>query len=581
MSVSLGTNHEPLNNFSIHSILAVYRMCGISLIVDKYREHFKDDWTCIKNRGPDHFDSCTVECDDGQSYSFQAGVLHIQGESLCKQPYTDECGNILLWNGELFNTDEDNVVVKNWLSECKESRGSDTAFVSKLLEGVSDPTEVSAILARLHGPFAFIYYHKKSQTIIYGRDPFGRRCLLLYRDSYDSDNVALLTSVAPQEKTPEPDFTIFEGLDQNQKNPNSLNCSEVSIEGIFVLSLESKKESCVPWPESRLRLARALIDKTYESEEEAASAAMKSAEDFLQELRNGILRRVSSLGRAPIDNDTARVGVLFSGGIDSVLLAALLHQCLEEEETIDLINVAFYGEAGNKVETPDRLSANSALIELQSLFPTRKFNYICVDVEPEERQTHEKHVHSLIYPSNTHMDLNIGLAFWFAARGRGVITSEGDPSVEIKCKCSTARALLVGIGADEQTAGYGRHRNTYLRGGIEALASELNMDMDRLWKRNLGRDDRCISDSGREAWFPFLDESVVGLLHSLPLREIADLREPPGFGDKFIIRQAARLVGLNSCTELVKRAVQFGTRIAKHTNALLGGNRKTKGTDVI
>jgi asparagine synthetase B (glutamine-hydrolysing) len=31
------------------------------------------------------------------------------------------------------------------------------------------------------------------------------------------------------------------------------------------------------------------------------------------------------------------------------------------------------------------------------------------------------------------------------------------------------------------------------------------------------RDDRCISDHGKEAWFPFLDEKVVRFLQETPL----------------------------------------------------------------
>ena len=40
------------------------------------------------------------------------------------------------------------------------------------------------------------------------------------------------------------------------------------------------------------------------------------------------------------------------------------------------------------------------------------------------------------------------------------------------------------------------------------IVAELNKDTERLWRRNLGRDDRCVADLGREGWFPYLDEEV-------------------------------------------------------------------------
>lgn len=77
----------------------------------------------------------------------------------------------------------------------------------------------------------------------------------------------------------------------------------------------------------------------------------------------------------------------------------------------------------------------------------------------------------------------------------------------------------------------------------------------------MGRDDRCISDHGKEVlffkprtWtshntffllalfvlqgrFPFLDEDVIETLLKFPLWDIADLDKPAGIGDKKILRE--------------------------------------------
>lgn len=110
------------------------------------------------------------------------------------------------------------------------------------------------------------------------------------------------------------------------------------------------------------------------------------------------------------------------------------------------------------------------------------------------------------------------------------------------------------------------------------MTEELEMDQSRFWERNLGRDDRICADHGKEARFPFLDANVVRCLKGLPLENICDFSLPPGQGDKRILRLVAARLGLEHASGLVKRAIQFGSRISHLSDAKrFGSRRKAKG----
>jgi len=79
-----------------------------------------------------------------------------------------------------------------------------------------------------------------------------------------------------------------------------------------------------------------------------------------------------------------------------------------------------------------------------------------------------------------------------------------------------------------------------------------------------GRDDRLMSDSGREARHPYLDERLMAWLRGQPLARVCDLSLPAGLGDKRLLRRAARQLGLMRAAGLAKRAMQFGSRIANN-----------------
>jgi asparagine synthetase B (glutamine-hydrolysing) len=205
----------------------------------------------------------------------------------------------------------------------------------------------------------------------------------------------------------------------------------------------------------------------------------------------------------------------------------------------------------------------------------------------------ESRIRQLVLPKTTVMDLNIATALWFAAHADMVNDNDDEhdhSSDDAKQSRQSARhhpyrrrpsrIVLSGLGADELLGGYGRHRKAHERGGFDALRAELTMDLNRLWDRNLGRDDRIISDASREVRFPFLDATVVHLVQTqLPLSLIVDYSLPPGMGDKRLLRHVAQhVLGLTTAATAVKRAIQFGSRIAHVSDKRrFGSRRKASG----
>jgi asparagine synthetase B (glutamine-hydrolysing) len=310
----------------------------------------------------------------------------------------------------------------------------------------------------------------------------------------------------------------------------------------------------------------------------------------------------------------ARLAILFSGGLDCTVLARISHALLPASEPIDLLNVAFQNPRIHKASNtdaeafeaalescPDRVTGRASYAELCQVCPGRQWRFVAINVPYTVTMEHQDSIITLMHPHNTEMDLSIACALYFAARGTGMMCA--GPGLEHSPYTTNARVLLSGLGADELFAGYTRHATAYNRHGHQGLIEELDLDIGRLGKRNLGRDDRVITNWGKEARFPFLDEKLVEWALAAPVSEKCDFGAPVlddgDDGDlsaqlepcKKVLRCLAWRLGMCKVASEKKRAVcamythatdrefeadtnqiQFGARTAKMTTS------KSKGT---
>ena len=318
----------------------------------------------------------------------------------------------------------------------------------------------------------------------------------------------------------------------------------------------------------------------------------------------------TSLGRifdslSPVTSSGVAAIILFSGGLDSTLITHLCQKRITAEDLLILKSVAFNPQAA------DKLTARRSYQQLAGIHGLHSPTLVEVCPEPTLAKDSEQKIFEMTYPQTSHLDVNIGRVLREAAGGAGTVwrphasssANEVGPLEAIPVQewtgadltanqaASRCRLVLCGQGADELFGGYRRYKQAFARGGATELKKEMRFDLGRLWVRNLGRDDRAIGSTSKEARFPFLDLELVKTLLRLEHPEILvgfgtkdakigekvslEVSEPQ---EKQLLRSLATDLGLTLAASFAKKAMQFGTGAAKVSNiAKFGSNRAAKG----
>lgn len=537
----------------------------------------------VSARGPDYVKYCSFKHQLCNVQLFSS-VLSLR-QPFSRQP-VETNGFLIQFNGELYNDES--------------LAANDTCYIVKLLlELVSRREEaILDLWGSLNGEFALSVLDLLENKVYFGKDFLGRRSLLY---SLNSKGLTVC-SLAPV-------GSLREAF------------SECVSSDIYVVELDSFLLKTVPYTDVWARFPSTERIKFQPLSASSDGDYKKTVFGLHDVLKNACFLRQSTihpLDETAIAKNHSNIGILFSGGLDCTVIAALIcENALKSGSvtSIDLLTVGFDNPRTDMKasESPDRKLSKRSWFELARKHNSEAFSVHLVEINVTYKDwlMHRKRVKDLIYPTNTEMDFSIAVAFYFASRGNGIKIELKECNISYDafleneglfcCReeyNSISKVLFSGLGADELFGGYSRHESIFdglqkacsqseIREKYNLLSNSLVHDIKVIYHRNLGRDDRAISSWGKELRYPFLDNQVVNYV----LNEVSpDLkvrfgwemrvskkltREVKTYIRKFLLRELAAELGLDFVKDELKRAIQFGARSAK----LEVGQGLAKGTD--
>ncbi len=229
-------------------------------------------------------------------------------------------------------------------------------------------------------------------------------------------------------------------------------------------------------------------------------------------------------------------GVLFSGGVDSSLIALLAKRAGKD---FTCYTLGFKAEDSKEPE--DIMSATVAAQELGL-----KIKTIIVDLEQAEELI--KKTAKILGPELNNV-VNIGVG--------GVVLG----CIET-AKKDGVKFLFSGIGSEELFAGYQRHKLA------EDKQDECWNGLLNMYERDLLRDSAVSSATKVNLLTPFLDERLIAAAMRVPAKFKIDNQE-----SKLILREVAEELRLpKDIAWRGKRAAQYGSRLDKAIDKLARKN---------
>lgn len=429
---------------------------------------------------------------------------------------------VLVFNGEIYNFNK----LEEFLRENNEKYSkskSDSQLLANLISYYYNSNDenllesVKSVIHELDADYSFAVYDKKHDNLAISRDSIGVKPLF-----YGVDE--------------EQDLKVF------ASEKKALWKAGIADENIHDLT-----PGCILYNWRTVDLEDNLINKLINTDFKHIKSSYNEYKDYLEtkdsyEVYNELLRDdLYSAVEKRVEN-ISNVGLIFSGGVDSTILAVLLKQIAENRNNNPIpLTIKLYSVG---VENSQDIRFSKEIAEELNL----PIKTIIIDETTVKESI--KPVLTAIEDDNV-MKLGVGMTIYLAAKAM---------------KEDNFKVALSGQGADELFGGYNRYLKHFeeksLFDAYFDLDEEIYHDISNMYHVNLERDDAVSMANGVELRVPFLDNDIINLALDIPgkykIRNNEDLLR------KHILRDVAKSIGVpDYIADRPKKAAQYGSGVNK------------------
>ncbi len=371
-----------------------------------------------------------------------------------------------------------NCEIYNW-EELNERYNFDSENDAELLFNLLTTQKLEKVLPQLDGVFAFALYDKKTKKTVLARDLLGVKPIWFHHDKH------LL--FASEKKA----------IESKEVDPEELNPRKIIIYDHQTKKLEFSQQEF-------FRIDHREIDLNKEK---------KKIKELLED---AVIKRIPSKG----------LGVLFSGGIDSTLLAHILKQNNVDFTAYMTVSETKSKEIENAKNIAERLGFKLKLVKINKSILKEELPNIIRLIETADP-----------------VKVEVGATMYFSLK---------------EAQKDRMKVIFSGVGADDIFVGYKRMH----------MSQDVSLDslsnLRRIYERDLYRDDVLSMANNIELRLPYLDKKLVQACLNVPNEyKISDT-------PKTLLREIARDLKLpREFSELKRNAAQYSSGIGKLTSSLV------------